>query len=229
MTSFDASGLFDIGFFQALGHLSFILLATSFLLRDILHLRLVAIAAATSNAVFSYYGLASPNRIVVFWQSVFVLINMIWNFFLIRDRRGISFTEEERELYGTIFRAFSPLEFMNLMRIARWEAVRDGETLVEADRELDDVILIYDGEAEVLLSDGSTRRLIDGAFIGEMSFIRGGVATTSVQTVQATRYVAWRKADLRGVLDRNPAMRSTMQTVFSEDLTNKLMGGNGGA
>ena len=74
MPSFDVTALFDIGIFQALGHLSFILLATSFLLRDILHLRLVAIAAATSNAVFSYYGLVSPNLIVVFWQTVFVAI-----------------------------------------------------------------------------------------------------------------------------------------------------------
>ena len=226
MPSFNATALFDIGFFQALGHLSFILLATSFLLRDILHLRLVAIVAATSNAVFSYYGLASPNLIVVFWQAVFVAINTVWSISLIRQRRGISFTDEERELYGTIFRAFPPLEFMKLMRIARWEVAKDGETLVHADAELDDVMLIYNGEAEVALSDGATRRLRDGAFIGEMSFIRGGSATATVQTVQPTRYVAWSKSDLRGVLDRNPAMRSTMQTVFSEDLTNKLLGGN---
>lgn len=226
MPSFDVTALFDIGIFQALGHLSFILLATSFLLRDILHLRLVAIAAATSNAVFSYYGLVSPNLIVVFWQTVFVAINTIWSISLIRQRRGITFTDEEHELYGTIFRAFSPLEFMKLMRIARWEAVKDGQTLVHADAELDDVMLIYNGEAEVVLSDGTTRRLRDGAFIGEMSFIRGGSATATVKIVQPTRFVAWSKSDLRGVLDRNPAMRSTMQTVFSEDLTNKLLGGS---
>lgn len=226
MPSFDATSLFDIGIFQALGHLSFILLATSFLLRDILHLRLVAITAATSNAVFSYYGLDSPNLIVVFWQTVFVAINTVWSISLIRQRRGISFTHEERELYGTIFRAFSPLEFMKLMRIARWEAAKNGEILVNAHSELDSVMLIYNGEAEVTLSDGATRRLRDGAFIGEMSFIRGGAATATVQTVQPTRYVAWSKNDLRGVLDRNPTMRSTMQTVFSEDLTNKLLGGS---
>ena len=226
MPSFDATALFDIGIFQALGHLSFILLATSFLLRDILHLRLVAITAATSNAVFSYYGLDSPNLIVVFWQTVFVAINTVWSISLIRQRRGISFTDEERELYGTIFRAFSPLEFMKLMRIARWEAVKDGEVLVHADSELDDVMMIYNGEAEVMLSDGATRRLRDGAFIGEMSFIRGGAATATVRAVQPTRYVAWSKSGLRGVLDRNPTMRSTMQTVFSEDLTNKLLGGS---
>ena len=190
MPSFNATALFAIGFFQALGHLSFILLATSFLLRDILHLRLVAIVAATSNAVFSYYGLASPNLIVVFWQAVFVAINTVWSISLIRQRRGISFTDEERELYGTIFRAFPPLEFMKLMRIARWEVAKDGETLVHSDAELDDVMLIYNGEAEVALRDGATRRLRDGAFIGEMSFIRGGSATATVQTVQPTRYVA---------------------------------------
>ena len=63
-----------------------------------------------------------------------------------------------------------------------------------------------------------------GTFIGEMSFIRGGPATATVQIVQPTRYTAWSKSDLRGVLDQNPAIRSTMQTIFSEDLTNKLFG-----
>ena len=86
------------------------------------------------------------------------------------------------------------------------------------------MVLIYNGEVEVELPNGQRPRLKDGAFIGEMSFIRGGNATATVSASAASRVLSWNKADLKALLGRNPAMRSTMQTVFSEDLTNKLMG-----
>ena len=38
-------------------------------------------------------------------------------------------------------------------------------------------MLIYDGEAEVVLPSGERCRVKDGAFIGEVSFIRGSNAT----------------------------------------------------
>jgi len=66
-------------------------------------------------------------------------------------------------------------------------------------------------------------QLKDGSFIGEMSFIAGGAATATVRAAQNTRYLAWSKRDLTDLLERNPTMRFAMQTVFSTDLTKKLI------
>jgi hypothetical protein len=214
-------GIYVVALF---GHLSYGLSACAFLLRDILLLRLVAIAASTANILFAYNGLAGPNWVTIFWQGLFIAINVSWSAVLIRERSGLEFSEEERELYQTVFRAFSPVEFMKLLRLARWATAEPGAGLAAAGAPLDDVMLIYNGEAEVTLPSGGHRRLKDGSFIGEISFIVGGTATADVRCAQKTRYLRWRKEDLRALLKRNPSMRATLQTVFSEDLTKKLLG-----
>lgn len=214
--------------FKLVGHVSYALVALAFLVRDILMLRLVAIAASLCNIAFSLFARDDPNLIAAGWQALFVVINTGWSIRLIRERRGVAFTEEEKELYQTIFRAFSPVEFMKLMRLAKWHEADVGHRFATKGEAIDNLLLLYNGEAEVELTRGERPKLKDGAFIGEMSFIRGGGATATVSATRPTRYIAWSKEDLRALLNRNPAMRTTMQTVFSEDLTNKLIGGEQG-
>src|SRR5688500_12315794 len=105
---------------QALGHLSYFLNATALLMRDILLLRMVAIVAASCNFGFAWMNGAEPNWITVFWQSLFITINVVWSARLIYERRGLRFTEAEQELYETVFRNFAPGEFLKLMRLAQW-------------------------------------------------------------------------------------------------------------
>lgn len=207
---------------QYLGHLSYFLNATALLMRDILLLRLVAIVAAACNLSFAWFNGAEPNWITVFWQAVFIAINGVWSVRLVLERRTGRFSEQERELYQTVFRSFGPGEFMKLMRIAEWRIVGEGEALARAGAPLDEVLLIYNGAVEVRRPGGGAVVLRDGAFIGEMSFIRGGEASADVMATTATRIIAWKQAALRALLARNPAMRSTMHAVLAEDLTAKL-------
>lgn len=207
----------------AIGHLSYALAAISFLLRDILLLRIVAIAAATANATFAFNGVAGPNWIPIFWQSLFILINTVWSIRLIRERRGVHFSEEERELYQTIFRNFSPLEFMKLLRIGQWQNHEVGDIVAKRGEDLTHVMLIYNGGAEVQQARGHRVLLKDGAFIGEMSFLQGGVATADVRINAPTKMIQWSKEALTDLLKRNPAMRASLTTVFGQDMAKKLI------
>ena len=207
---------------QALGHLSYFLNATALLMRDILLLRLVAIVAASCNLAFAWLNHAEPNWITVFWQAVFISINLVWSARLIYERKGLRFTEAEQDLYETVFRNFAPGEFLKLMRLAKWRTVTPGEMLTQAGEPVDEVMLIYNGAAEVRRGGGAAVVLKDGSFVGEVSYIRGGGASADVAVLEETRLVAWSKAGLRALLARNPAMRSTMHAVLAEDLTAKL-------
>lgn len=218
--------LHSLTLIKDIGHLSYFLVAVSFLLRDILLLRIVAICAASANIAFAYNGAAGPNFIPIFWQSVFICINVTWSFRLIRERAGIRFSEDEKELYDTVFRSFKPLEFMKLMRLAEWRTLPAGELIAHGGVELQHVMLIYNGEAEVRAAHGHRPLLHDGAFVGEMSFLRGGAATADVATTGPTRIVQWPKEALNQLLARNPAMRATLTTVFGQDLANKLAASN---
>ena len=208
--------------FDIVGHLSFGLTALSFLMRDILLLRLLAIVSGVLGLAYNYFLPEGPLWLVIFWLFVFLLINLVRVVMLFLERRGVSFTEEERELYQTLFQNFAPVEFMKVMRLARWQDSAEDELLATENTPLDDLKLIYNGEVAVERQGQEIARAKDGTFIGEMSYIHGGDATATVRTVRPTRYLSWPQDELHKLLKRNPTMDVAMGTVFHMDLTQKL-------
>jgi hypothetical protein len=60
------------------------------------------------------------------WNIFFIGINSCRIIGIFFDRRAIKFNEEELELFETLFKDFSPLEFMKLIRIFNWKSVQKG-------------------------------------------------------------------------------------------------------
>ena len=205
-----------------IGHFSFALTALSFLMRDILLLRGLAAASCVLGIAYNYFLPEGPLWLVIFWLSVFTLINLGRIVLLFLEKRSISFSDEERELHETLFRNFSPVEFMKLMNLGNWHKSSEGELLAVENEPLQDVKLIYNGEVEVERQQQVIASLRDGTFIGEMSFLQDSSATATVRTKRPTRYIAWPTDELKKLLKRNPTMDIAMNTVFQLDLTKKL-------
>ena len=204
------------------GHASFAIAAFSFYLRDMLLLRSLSIVSSGIGVVYNYFIQGGPLWLVIFWLGVFMLINATRIVNLVLERRRVSFSDEERELFETVFRNFAPVEFMKLMRLGQWRAAEPGETLAEAGAEIGELKLIYNGEVAIEREGAEIARGRDGTLIGEMSFLHGGGATATVRAERATRYIAWPKEEPGKLLKRNPTMDLTMKTVFVMDLSRKL-------
>ncbi|SVD43213.1 uncharacterized protein METZ01_LOCUS396067, partial [marine metagenome] len=82
---------------EMVGHLSFGLTALSFIMRDILVLRVLAIASCCFGIVYNYFLPAGPLWLVIFWISVFAVIYIVNVVLLCIQNRGITFSDEERE------------------------------------------------------------------------------------------------------------------------------------
>jgi hypothetical protein len=205
------------------GHLASILTMAAYLLKDILWLRLLSILSCFAGIAFNYFVPATPLWSVIYWNLLFVTINIAQIAILIKERTGIHFTEEEKELHDTLFKNFAPFEFMKLMRIANWLEAKQGEVLAVEKQSLSAVMLIYNGLVGVETNGKEEVRLRDGNFIGEVSFITGGAASATVRALQPTRYIAWPKDAISKLLNRNPSMRIAMQSMLSTDLSKKLM------
>jgi hypothetical protein len=204
------------------GHLASILTMAAYLLKDILWLRLLTILSCFAGIAFNYFVPATPLWSVIYWNMLFAAINIVQIAIIIRERTGIHFTEEEKELHDTLFKNFAPFEFMKLMRIAQWLEAKQGEVLAVEKETLKAVMLIYNGMVGVETNGQEVARLKDGNFIGEVSFITGGAATATVRALQPTRYIAWSKDAISQLLNRNPSMRFAMQSMLSTDLSKKL-------
>lgn len=207
---------------ELIGHLSFLISAISFYLRDMLLLRTVSVVAGIIGVIYNYFHPKGPLWLSIFWLSVFIAINVYRSVSLVLERRQVAFSDEERELHETMFRHFMPVEFMKLMRVAAWKDAAPGEVLATEGDRLDDLKLIYNGEVSIERDGHEVARARDGTMVGEMSFIQGGPATATVRTVRPTRYLSWPRAELRKLMSRNPTMDVAMKTVLSMDLTKKL-------
>ncbi len=215
---------YEFTIWQFAGNLSFALTAFSFYVKDILALRALSILSGAVGVLYNYFIFQGPLWLVIFWLCVFMLINALRIAHLVMERRSVSFSDEERELHETIFRRFSPVEFMKLLRLGEWHEAGPGTVLAVEGEEVDSLKLIYNGEVVIEKDGAEVARSRDGTLIGEMSFIQGGAATATVKAAGPTRYLAWPKEELRKLLQRNPAMNVAMNSVFSIDLTKKLGG-----
>ncbi len=210
------------------GHLSFGLTAFSFYVRDILLLRFLAILSGIVGVFYSFHIAGDPLWVTITWLTVFIAINAVRIVNTLMERRRVSFSDEERELYETLFRQFTPVEFMKLMRLGEWRSAVPQETLAEEGKVLPELKLVYNGEVAIERDGREVARARDGMLIGEISYLRGGAATATVKAARPTRYVAWPREELRKLLRRNPTMDIAMHGVFSMDLTRKLGAAEGG-
>ena len=208
---------------ESLGHLANLLFGAAYLVRGILWLRILSIVACVIMAFFNYFAPAEPLWVAIYWNVSFTLVNLIQVWVLLRERGAVSFTEEEKELYQTMFRQMSPVEFMKILRIARWESFEPGMTIIERDSEVSQIHLIYHGSVRVSIDAGHEVDLRDGAFLGEMAFVSGGLASGDVTTSTQTRTLSWRFEDLRGLFRRNPEIKAMFHSLINTDLASKLI------
>src|SRR5262245_57885842 len=204
------------------GHLAFILVAVSFLVKDILWLRCLSIIASLSRITFNYFVPATPLWLIIYWQFAFISINLFQIGRILRQRVGIRFTQEEKDFHESMFKSFAPFEFIKLVRTGEWKLAEKNVALLTEGSPVDSVLLIYNGIVSIEIAGREAAQLKDGDFIGEMSFVKGGLATASARTIEKTKYLEWPKANLKRFLERNPTTRFAMKSIISLDLTKKL-------
>jgi len=153
-------------------HLAYLLIASSFVVKDILWLRCLSIVASFA-LVLTWLTRqdSSWTDAVVIWNLLFVCINGFHVFMLVFGERTVHFNDEEKELYETLFANFSKLQFQKVLRLGRWQAVGAGESLAREGDYLAEVMLISNGAADIMVGDRIVSVVRDGQFIGEMSYL----------------------------------------------------------
>lgn len=200
-------------------HVANVIYLFSYLVRDILWLRvLTVIAALTLCGYFLTFDLWPP----IVWNGLFIAINGYHIRRLLLERRPVVLSEREQALYQLVFRTLTPREFRRLLAVGRWKAAGAGERLVEEGQRLDEVLVIARGAATVDSGERRIATLEDGALVGEMSLLSGRATSASVTASTETRYLAWPAEELRAFLRDNSELRAAWQYVVGRDLVAKL-------
>ena len=200
------------------GHLAFGLIAFSFLVKDILWLRIVSILASAFSIFYNWVIPVEPMWIAIHWNLVFIMLNLYHIAVIIYEKRPVHMNPKDKELYETLFKDLSPVEYLKISKIANWKKFKSGQKIIKQGLPVKDLVLIYNGTVDVAVDKGKVAELRDGQFVGEMSFLTEKPATATCITKHATECLVWKQDEFKELLKRNPSLYYSIQSLLSNQL-----------
>ena len=205
------------------GQLAFGLIAFSFLVKDILWLRLVSVLASLFSIFYNWGRPIEPMGIAIGWNFIFILLNLYHIAVIIYEKRPVQMSPKHKELYETMFKGMTPVEFLKITKIADWVHFKSGEVITQQKHAVETLNLIYNGTVDVAVDSKKVAELKDGQFVGEMSFLTEKPATATCITKHDTELLVWKQEQFKELLKRNPSLYFTIQSLLSAQVSNALV------
>jgi hypothetical protein len=206
-----------------IGHLAFGLIAFSFLVKDIFWLRIMSIAASLFSIFYNYFIPPIPMWIAIFWNGIFIIVNLYHIAILIYEKRPVKMNPKDKELYDTMFRSMSPVEFLKITKIAKWKKFKKDDEIISQNKPVKDLHLIYNGTVDVVVGIQPVAELRDGQFVGEMSFLTEKPATATCIVKHDTECMIWNQEGFKDLLKRNPSLYFSIQSLLSAQVSDALV------
>ena len=208
------------------GHLAFGLIAFSFLVKDIFWLRILSITASLFSIFYNYFIPAEPMMIAVFWNGIFIVVNLYHVAILIYEKRPVKMSPKDRELYETMFKSMSPVEYLKITKLAKWKKFKVGDEIITQSKPVKNLHLIYNGTVDVVVGIEPVAELKDGRFVGEMSFLTEKPATATCIVKHDTECLVWDQQSFKDLLKRNPSLYFSIQSLLSAQVSDALVSKN---
>ena len=205
------------------GHLAFGLIAFSYLVKDIMYLRILSIVASLFGMFFNYTVPTEPLWLPIGWNAIFVMVNIYHISVLLYEKRPVQMDDKNTELYNTLFKELTPVEYLKISKAACWKNYEPNDVLIRQQHLVPDLILIYNGTIDVKVDDNKVAELRDGQFVGEMSFLTEKSATATCVVKHPTKCLVWKQQEFKDLLKRNPSLYFTIQSLLSAQVSSNLV------
>jgi Popeye protein conserved region len=202
-------------------HAANVLLLVAYSVRDILWLRLFAVAASLISIP---YFMLQPTMLwaPLSWSVVFAAINLLQSWRLYVERRPVKLTAEEEEIRRLVFRDLPPRKVLQVLSIGSWTTLEVGERLLERGKLPDAVSLIVHGKVQVTREGRVLGELIPGNVVGSALILSGVPSEVDAVTLEPGRAMRWELGALERYLTANPETRTVMLRHLARDLAGKV-------
>ena len=133
---------------------------------------------------------------------------------------------KHQELYETMFKNMTPVEFLKITKIADWCHFKENELITQKGHNVPTLNLIYNGTVDVVVENKTVAQLKDGQFVGEMSFLTEKPATATCKVKHDTECLVWEQKKFKELLKRNPSLYFTIQSLLSAQVSSALVSSN---
>ncbi len=203
-------------------HLGFATVALAYLFRDILHLRLLAVAGYGLFIVHTVSQGTTTALTAAAWYTLFLLVNAVQAALLAYQRRCESLTAEERRLAGGAFASIDVGAARRMMRRGTWKTLAPGAVLSEEGEKGKALYAILYGRVAIEARGETVAEAGPGEFIGEIGFLSRGPATATAVAAEPVRALVWDRNELEQAIRRAPELHATAHAAFGSDLARKV-------
>ena len=202
-------------------HAANILLLVAYTVRDILWLRLFALA---SSLIALPYFVLQPKPLweAVGWSILFAAINLFQSWRLFAERRPVKLTPEEQEIRDLVFQELPPRKFLQVLSLGSWTTAERGERLLERGKAAQAISLIVRGKVRVSKDERVLGELAAGDIVGSALILTGASPDVDAVAVEPVRSLRWEVNPLDQYLAGNPETRIILQKYLARDLAGKL-------
>lgn len=201
---------------------AYIFYVASAVFKDMLRLRLVLFGA---TLLYILYGFVAPLWPLVYWNVAFGLVQGYQIFLLAKQRIGIDLNDEAEAVRVLMFADLDRPSFNLLWQAGIQKVYTDGEIIIEHGRAVDELMLILEGEVDVLppgRDPDDPIQLGRLRLLGEMTAVSGGTARATVRARGLVRTRNWTLGQLDRLGKSNPEIEKNALMVIGNELTRKI-------
>jgi hypothetical protein len=193
----------------------------SYMLTNMIWLRLLAIVAAVSTFPYFYFQ-HEPLWSALFWQSCFLAVNLVNLLILFYSMRSTNFDENENLAYEIKFSELKPYEVRPIFKHARHLVCAAGQVLLKDGARNETLFLVLQGECRVMKKGVEIAVLGPGHFVGELSFLSDHEVSADVIAAEDTKLMSWEKNKLGPLFKRQGLYEAYFYSLCSIDVAAKL-------
>lgn len=207
-----------------LTHLPYALLVISMLMNDMGWLRAIAIAAGVIRIINRAFIDVDP--IIVFWEVIFVGVNVVQLLILWYYAKRHRFSEDEQRFAALMPSGVDRRTIRRLLRLARLRHAAEGERLTHEGKAVSELIFIADGVMQIERGGRIVAVCGPGDFVGEMSFVTGAPASATAIAAKPMRYLAFEQGRLHAAIEADSDLRQALDASLNHNLVGKLAKAN---
>lgn len=206
------------------GHLSYLLLVISMVMRVMWVLRVLVILSAFVAIAYDLIWLKDP--VGVFWESLLVIVNIVQLAVTYSQNRFHKFNNLESSFVHSAFPGLSNTLKRKILRNGCWERAAPGTELTKAGEPVTQLVYIADGEVEITVNDNIVGYCRKGDLIGELTVLSANPATGTATAMGPIHYWTIPSDVLRKLVASNDEISQAMQGCFHLSMLSKLVAAN---
>lgn len=206
------------------GHLSYLLLVISMLMRRMTLLRLLVIASSLVAITYDVVWLKDP--VGVFWETLLVTVNVVQIALIWHADRRARFTEDERGLVDSRLRSLAPHQARQLLDMGFWAEGAPGLELTQEGQPVSHLVYLVAGDVGIEAGGHRVGQCGPGNFVGEMSLVDGSDATATAVIDSPARYWMIATDRLRALRTDKPELAQALELGIAHDLKAKVLRAN---